>query len=113
MVERGKEVQECNEQKLPKGLPGHSGGMLPGRSTKEKRREEEEAEEACREGQVRKEIVQEVVAGIKEKVSVHDGEKNDVRRQVEQSFMQSWDCSQIENEEEEKSWREKDRMAAQ
>ena len=36
MVERGKERQEWNEQKMPKALPGHSGGRLPGRSTEEK-----------------------------------------------------------------------------
>ena len=35
VVERGKEIQEWNEQKLPKVLPGYSGGSLPGRSTKE------------------------------------------------------------------------------
>ena len=33
-----------------------------------------------------------------------DGAKNDVKRPVGQSFMRSWDCSQIENEEEEESW---------
>ena len=27
--------------------------------------------------------------------------------------MRSWDCSQIENEEEEESWQEKDQLAAQ
>ena len=56
-------------------------------------------------------FVQEVVAGIKDKVSRNDGEKNDVERPVEQSFLRSWDCSQIENEEEEESWRERDQMA--
>ena len=57
-------------------------------------------------------IVQEVVAGIKEKVSVHEGEMNDSKNPVEQSFMRTWDCSQIEEEEEE-SWRERVQMAAQ
>ena len=42
VVERGKEKQEWNERKLPKALPGHSGGRLPGRSTEEKSREEGE-----------------------------------------------------------------------
>ena len=37
LVEREKEIQEWNEQKLPKVLPGYSGGRLPGRSVKEKR----------------------------------------------------------------------------
>ena len=36
VVERGKEMQEWNEQKLPKLLLGYSGGRLPGRSTKER-----------------------------------------------------------------------------
>ena len=39
------EMQEWNEQKLPKVLPGYSGGRLPGRSTKEKGREEREVDE--------------------------------------------------------------------
>ena len=45
VVEREKEVLEWNEQKLPKVLPGYSGGRLPGRSTKEAGREEEKAGE--------------------------------------------------------------------
>ena len=44
VVETEKEVQEWNEQKLPKVLPGYSGGRLPGRSTKEKGREEGEVD---------------------------------------------------------------------
>ena len=35
VVERDQETQEWNEQQMPKVLPGYSGGMLPGRSTKE------------------------------------------------------------------------------
>ena len=42
---------------------------------------------------------------------MHDGEKDDAKIPVEQSFMRSWDCSQIEDEEE--SWRGRDHMAAQ
>ena len=42
---------------------------------------------------------------------MHDGDKDDAKRPVGQSFMRSWDCSQIENEEE--SWRGRDHMAAQ
>ena len=34
-VEKGKEIQEWNEQKLTKVLPGYGGGKLPGRSAKE------------------------------------------------------------------------------
>ena len=36
VVEREKVLQEWNEQKLPKALPGYSGGRLPGISRKEK-----------------------------------------------------------------------------
>ena len=64
---RDKEIQEWNEQKLPKVLPGYSGGRLPGRSTKEAGREQDMTEEECRERQIRNEIVQEVVAGIEKK----------------------------------------------
>ena len=114
MVRREKEIKEWNEQKLPKVLPGYSGGTLPRRSTKEKGREEGEVDEDGEERRIRGQIVQEVVARTKEKVSVHSGDKDDVKRPVEQSFMRSWDCSQIENEEEEEeSWRERDQMTAQ
>ena len=41
-VERVKERQEWNEQKLAKALPGHSGGRLPRRCKELKGREEEE-----------------------------------------------------------------------
>ena len=44
-----KEVQQWNGHKQPKVLPGCNGGKLPGRSTKEAGREEEKAEEECRE----------------------------------------------------------------
>ena len=40
VVEREKEMQEWNEQKLPKMLPGDSGGRLPERSKREKGRKE-------------------------------------------------------------------------
>ena len=36
---------------MPKALPGYCGGRLPGRSTKEKGREEQEEEEDSRERQ--------------------------------------------------------------
>ena len=94
MLERGKETQEWNGQKLPNVLLGFSGGRLPGRSTNDKGREEGEVDEDG-EGRNRSQIVQEVVAGIKEKVSGSDGQKNDVKRPVEQSFMRSCDCSHI------------------
>ena len=39
VVRRQKEIKEWNDQKLPKVLPGNSGGRLPGRSTKEAEKE--------------------------------------------------------------------------
>ena len=49
VVKREKEIQEWNEQKLPKVLPGYRGGRLPGRSAKESGREEEEEDENSKE----------------------------------------------------------------
>ena len=92
VVRTEKEIKEWNEQKLPKVLPGR----LAGRNTTEKGRAEGEVDEDSEERRIRSQIVQEVVASIKEKVSVHSGEKDDVKRPVEQSFMLSWDCSQLE-----------------
>ena len=44
-----KEIQEWNEQKLPKVLPGYRGGRLPGRSAKESGGEEEEEDDNSKE----------------------------------------------------------------
>ena len=106
-------MRQINEQELPKVLPGCSGGTLPGRSTKEKGREERGVDENGGERRISCQIVPEVVAGIKEKVGVHDGDKGAVQNPAGQSFLRSWDSSQMENEEEEESWREGDRMPAQ
>ena len=79
----------------------------------QKGKEVGEVNEDGGERRIRSQIAQEVVAGIKEKVSVHDGIKEAVQRPAKRSFMRSWDCSHIENEEEEEGWREEDQMAAQ
>ena len=68
VVKRGKERQERNEQKLPKALPGYSGGSLPGRSTKEEGREEGEEEEGGEDRRIRVEDVKEVIGGIQMRV---------------------------------------------
>ena len=44
---------------------------------------------------------------------MHNGDKEAVQRPAGQRVTRSWDCSQIENEEEDVSWREGDQMAAQ
>ena len=95
---------------MPKSLPGYSGGRLPGRSTKKIGREEEEGEEDSRERQVRNEVAQKVVAGIKKKARAHEGAKPTEHRADGQSVKPNWDCSQIENvkEEEVVDWYEGD-----
>ena len=50
---------------------------------------------------IRNEIAQEVVAGIKEKPCAHNGVMAIARKAAGQSVKQNWDCSQIENEEDE------------
>ena len=112
VVEREKEVQEWNEQKMPKVLPGNSGGRLPGRSTKEAGRERRLRTNAER--KVRNEIVQEVVAGIEGKAKAQVDDKPIAQRTVGHSAKQNGDCSQIENEEEEEGdWQKEDRMKMQ
>ena len=101
-VKREKELKERNELKL-----------LKEGAQKGKGKEEGEVNEDGGGRRIRSQIAQEVVAGIKEKVSVHDGIKEAAQRPTGQSSMRCWDCSQIENEEEEESWREGDQMAAQ
>ena len=58
------------------------------------------------ERRIKDQIVKEVVADIQEMV-MDEGVKNNVKRPGGQSLMRSWDCSQIEHAEEEKSWRER------
>ena len=113
--ERGKELQEWNEQKLPKALPGYSGGTLPGRSTKEKGREEGKVDEDSGERRIRNEIAQEVVASIKEKASVHEDVKAKAQRTAERSAKQNWNFSHIENETEgeEDDWENENQMDVQ
>ena len=111
VVERGKEMQEWNEQRLPKVLLVIvEEGCLEG-AQKRKGRDGGEVVEGGEERRIRCHIVKEVVARIQENVSKDDGAKNDVKRPVGQSFMRSWDCSSIENEEEEESWQEGDQVA--
>ena len=64
---------------------------------------------------MRSEIAQEMAAGIKKKASAHEDAKSTAQRTVGQSVKQSWDCSQIENEEEveEEDWQKEDPMEVQ
>ena len=96
VVERGKEKQEWNEQKLSRALPGHNGGRLPARSAEEKGREEGEECEKSEQGQKKNEIIEEGI-GSSQRMALEG---------------QNLCCSQIENEEEE-SWQEGDQMTEQ
>ena len=60
---------------MPKALPGFSGGKLPGRSTAEKGREEEEEVEESRERKMKTEIAQEEVAGMMKMAGALEGTK--------------------------------------
>ena len=54
-----------------------------------------------------------MVASIKEEASAQEDAKSTAQRTVGQKVKQNWDCSQIENEEdeEEKGWQEEDQTA--
>ena len=88
-----------DEQKLPKALPGYSGGRLPGRSTEEEGKEEGEEGEERDERQEKNEKIE----GIRSSQRMAFERQNSIQR---------WDSSQIENEEEE-GWQEGDQMAGQ
>ena len=93
VVEREKEMQEWSEQTMPKVLPGYcSGGRLPGRSTKERGREEGEVHEDSGERRIRSQIAQKVDPGIKEKAIAHEHAKSIAQRTAGRSV-------NIENEE--------------
>ena len=82
---------------------------------KERGREEEEEEKESRERQVRYEIVQKVVLDIEKKARAQVDVKPTAQRTCGQSVKQSWDCSQIENEEEdeEELWQKENQMELQ
>ena len=105
VVGRDKEVQEWKAQKMPKPLPGFSGGRPLGRSIAEKCREEQEEVEENRKIQIKNEMVKEVTAGM----------KPSSQRAVEQKVKQNWDCSQIEDRDEEETmeWCEDDELKKQ
>ena len=81
-------------------------GRLPGRSVKEKGREEGKVDEGSGEREMRQEIAQEVVAGIKEKASAHDDAKATAQRTSKVG-------NEEEEEEEEDDWQKEDQMAVQ
>ena len=105
-------MQEWNKQKLPKVLPGYSGGRLPARSTKEKGREEGEVDE---DGEKRRSEVRSSKKWLRASRRRQACMKMPRRMHNGQSVKQNWDCSQIENEEEEEeeeeeNWQNEDQM---
>ena len=60
-------------------------------------------------------MVQKVVADIEKMVRAQVDVKPTTQRKVGQSVKQSWDCSQIENEEEDEveDWQKEDQMVRQ
>ena len=76
VVERGKDMQEWSEQKLT----WIQWRKVARKEHQKKSREEGEVDEGGEERRIWGQIVKEVVAGIQEKVSMHDGEKDDVKK---------------------------------
>ena len=111
VVERGKERQEWNEQELPKAVPGYSGGRLPGRSTEEQGWEEGEEGEGNEQRQ--ENVIIEEVIGSSRRMALEECCLSERKRTEGQNTIQRWDCSLIENEEEEESWQEGDQVAEQ
>ena len=99
IVERGKERQEWNDQKMPMASSGQSGGRLPGRCVEEKGRETEEECAKSRQGQEKHEKIEE---GIRSSQRMAFEGPNAIQR---------WDSSQIENQEERRQ--EGDQVAEQ
>ena len=101
-VSRG--CRRCSRVTAEKGCQDEA----PKKEVEKKRREDMNS----RGRKVRYEIAQEVFAGIKEKAGGHEDAKSTARRKVGQSVKQSWECSQIENEEEEEEevWQKENQM---
>ena len=60
-------------------------------------------DEGSEERRVRNEIIKEVIKVI-QKMDVDKSVENEGKTSERQDFMQRWDCSQVDNEEEEASW---------
>ena len=90
VIERDKEVQEWKQQAMPKALLGFSGGKLAGRGTAEKGREEDEEDEGSRKMQMKKEIAQEVIAGMDTKPT----SQRTVEQRVKQNLGLFTNCRQ-------------------
>ena len=103
-----------NEQKLPKVLPGYSGGRLPSRSTKEAGRKEEEKEDSGARI-IRNEIAQEVIEGIKWKASAHEDAGSTTQRNSRAKCQAKLGllANRNEEEEQEEERQQEDQMQVQ
>ena len=75
-------------------------------------KKEKKAKEA-RQRQGENETIEEVIRSSQRRMALEECCKSERKRTEGQNPIQRWDCSQIENEEEEESWQEGDQMAEQ
>ena len=95
-----KEMQEWNEQRMPKGAAWLQWRKVARKDTKEVGREEGEAKDKNCDRSIRDEIAQQVVANIKEKAGKYENAKLISQDACRQSDKQGWNCSLIESKEE-------------
>ena len=93
LVEGDKEIQEVRELRVPKALPGYSGRKLVGRSKAGGGTEEKDEERAVRRME---EVTNEVLTAN----PVDSTTCGVLADEPLQHANQSWDCSQVENEQE-------------
>ena len=103
-------MQEWNEQKLLEALPGNSGGRLPGRST-ERKVSQMRAE---RKGKLGPKSIKKWLRASRRGPARMKMPSRLHKEQLGKHVKQSWDSSQIENEEEEEyDWQKEDQMEMQ
>ena len=75
----------------------------------------EKLHEGSEERRVRNEIIKEVIKGIQKKAidESDESDENQGKTTGGPDLMRSWNCSQIENEEEKESWKERGQKAEQ
>ena len=114
-VKREQEMQEGNEQKLPKVLPGYSGGRLLGRSTKVKGREEGEEDWNSGARRNRNEIAHKVVTEIMGKTGAHEEAKATAQRIAGKVSREAWIVHKLnmKKREEEELWQKENQMEMQ
>ena len=113
VVERNKEMQELRKLKMPQALPRYS-GEKPGRSKAEGEKEAKKEKEKVR--RVEKEVMNVILTTgpidsttsggvadvVEEMENVERGSGGDVAEELFQHVGHCWDCSQVENQLEER-----------